>query len=203
MVDLPGRPALAPGRARLLGLLHPRVVAVDPAGRSRNVCQVANQPSGLGWLLDGRLLAVSMLDRKLLRLDPAGLALHTDLSGLAHSDCNDMVVCSTAGPGSRNFGFIHRLAEDPRLTCVVRVDPDGRAEVAAEDLFPPTGRRSPGRPDTDRGRDLGPAPDRFRPRARRPPRAPPLLGGPRAVGSRRDRLDDEGAAGWRYRSRRR
>jgi sugar lactone lactonase YvrE len=116
-----------------------RVVAVDPGGRSRTVCEVANQPSGLGWLPDGRLLVVSMLDRKLLRLDAGGLALHADLSGLAHSHCNDMVV----GPDGRawvgNFGFDHRQAEDPRLTCVVRVDPDGRAEVAADDLFFPNG----------------------------------------------------------------
>jgi sugar lactone lactonase YvrE len=116
-----------------------RVVAVDPAGRSRTVCEVPNQPSGLGWLPDGRLLVVSMLDRKLLRLDPGGLALHADLSALAHSHCNDMVV----GPDGRawvgNFGFDHRLAEDPRLTCVVRVDPDGKAEVAADELFFPNG----------------------------------------------------------------
>ena len=100
-----------------------RVIAVDPAGRSRTVCEVANQPSGIGWLPDGRLLVVSMLDRKLLRLDPGGLALHADLSGLAHSHCNDMVV----GPDGRawvgNFGFDHRQAEDPRLTCVVRRRP--------------------------------------------------------------------------------
>lgn len=116
-----------------------RVVAVTPDGHSRTVCEVVQQPSGLGWLPDGRLLVVSMLDRKLLRLDPGGLAVHADLSALAHSHCNDMVV----GPDGRawvgNFGFDHRQAEDPRLTCVVRVDPDGRAEVAADDMFFPNG----------------------------------------------------------------
>jgi sugar lactone lactonase YvrE len=121
-----------------------RVIAVDPgagtaAARVRTVCEVANQPSGLGWLPDGRLLVVSMLDRRLLRLDPGGLVQHADLSGLAHSHCNDMVV----GPDGRawvgNFGFDHRLAQDPRTTCLVRVDPDGTAAVAAEDLFFPNG----------------------------------------------------------------
>ena len=120
-----------------------RVIATTPAGESRTVCEVANQPSGLGWLPDGRLLVVSMLDRKLLRLDPGGLTLHADLSGLAHSHCNDMVV----GPEGRawvgNFGFDHRLAEDPRTTCLVRVDPDGTAEVADVDLFFPNGAAIP------------------------------------------------------------
>src|SRR5687768_8916978 len=120
-----------------------RVIATSPAGESRTVCEVSHQPSGLGWLPDGRLLVVSMLDRKLLRLDPGGLTLHADLSGLAHSHCNDMVV----GPDGRawvgNFGFDHRLAEDPRTTCLVRVDPDGTAEVAEEDLFFPNGAAIP------------------------------------------------------------
>jgi sugar lactone lactonase YvrE len=116
-----------------------RVIAASPGGGSRTVCEVPHQPSGLGWLPDGRLLVVSMLDRKLLRLDPGGLTLHADLSALAHSHCNDMVV----GPDGRawvgNFGFDHRLAEDPRTTCLVRVDPDGTAEVAEQDLFFPNG----------------------------------------------------------------
>jgi sugar lactone lactonase YvrE len=116
-----------------------RVVAMDESGKTRTVCEVAQQPSGLGWLPDGRMLVVSMLDRKLLRLDPGGLVLHADLSGLAHSHCNDMVV----GPDGRawvgNFGFDHRLAEDPRTTVVVRVDPDGKAEVAADEMFFPNG----------------------------------------------------------------
>jgi sugar lactone lactonase YvrE len=116
-----------------------RVVAVDPSGRSRTVCEVENQPSGLGWLPDGRLLVVSMLDRRLLRLDPGGLALHADLSGLAHSHCNDMVVGGDGRAWVGNFGFDHRQAQDPRTTCLVRVDPDGRAEVAEEDLFFPNG----------------------------------------------------------------
>jgi sugar lactone lactonase YvrE len=116
-----------------------RVVAVDPAGRSRTVCEVPNQPSGLGWLPDGRLLVVSMLDRRLLRLDPDGLALHADLSGLAHSHCNDMVVGGDGRAWVGNFGFDHRQNEDPRTTVVVRVDPDGTATVADDELFFPNG----------------------------------------------------------------
>ena len=34
-----------------------------------------NRPSGLGWLPDGRMLVVSMTDRKLMRLDRGGLKM--------------------------------------------------------------------------------------------------------------------------------
>ena len=83
-----------------------RVIAVDPAGRSRTVCEVASQPSGLGWLPDGRLLVVSMLDRKLLRLDPAGLALHADLSGSPTATATTWRSAPTAGRGSATSGSI-------------------------------------------------------------------------------------------------
>src|SRR6202161_4007949 len=46
------------------------VVAVDMAGKREVICEVPNRPSGLGWLPDGRMLVVSMTDRKLMRLEP-------------------------------------------------------------------------------------------------------------------------------------
>ena len=42
--------------------------------------RVDDQPSGLGWLPDGRLLVVSMLDRKLLRLEHDGAGRCTPTS---------------------------------------------------------------------------------------------------------------------------
>src|SRR6266404_1796466 len=69
-----------------------QVVAIDMAGKREVVCEVPNRPSGLGWLPDGRLLVVSMTDRKLMRLDRDGLKTHADLSALASFHCNDMVV---------------------------------------------------------------------------------------------------------------
>ena len=50
------------------------VMSVDPSGRSEKIIEVKGSPSGLGWLPDGRLQVVSMLDRRLLRLDAGGLA---------------------------------------------------------------------------------------------------------------------------------
>ncbi|MEE8556778.1 MAG: SMP-30/gluconolactonase/LRE family protein, partial [Myxococcota bacterium] len=44
-----------------------QVRTVDLEGNAETICEVPAQPSGLGWLPDGRLLVVSMTDRRLLR----------------------------------------------------------------------------------------------------------------------------------------
>ena len=49
------------------------VYRVSGEGEPEVVVEVPGEPSGLGWLPDGRLLVVSMMDRKLMRLDPDGL----------------------------------------------------------------------------------------------------------------------------------
>src|ERR1700746_1833823 len=67
-----------------------QVRSVDMAGKSEVVCEVPNRPSGLGWLPDGRMLVVSMTDRKLMRLGRDGLQVHADLSKLAGGDCKEM-----------------------------------------------------------------------------------------------------------------
>ena len=100
---------------------------------------VPGQPSGLGWLPDGRLLVVSMLDRRLLRLDDEGLVEVADLSALATGPCNDMVVDAEGRAYVGNFGFDRHQGEEPRTAVLVRVDPDGRVTVADEELWFPNG----------------------------------------------------------------
>jgi sugar lactone lactonase YvrE len=128
------------------------VKRVDLEGRVEVVVEVPNQPSGLGWLPDGRMLVVSMRDRKLLRQEPDGkLVEHADLSGIATFHCNDMVVDRHGRAYVGNFGFdlftfLHEhgveeaLAEPgPPKAKLARVDPDGTVSVAAEDLKFPNG----------------------------------------------------------------
>ena len=45
---------------------------MDEDGNAETIVEVPQRPSGLGWLPDGRLLVVSMQDRRLMRLDPVG-----------------------------------------------------------------------------------------------------------------------------------
>ena len=76
-----------------------QVIAVDLEGRIEQICRVPQQPSGLGWLPDGRMLVSSMKDRKVLRREADGtLAVHADLSALTGGPINDMVVDAQGGP---------------------------------------------------------------------------------------------------------
>src|SRR5208282_5467864 len=116
-----------------------QVLAVDMAGKREVVCEVPARPSGLGWLPDGRMLVVSMTDRKLMRLDRDGLKTVADLSKLAPFDCNDMVVDARGRAYVGNFGFdLHGNAQ-PRSTTLVMVAPDGIARIVAEELMFPNG----------------------------------------------------------------
>jgi sugar lactone lactonase YvrE len=114
-----------------------QVLAISPDGAAETVVEVPGSPSGLGWLPDGTLLVVSMLDRRLLRVQDGATTLHADLSAHSGPQGNDMVVdaAGRAYVGTINFeGFAERSA-----TNLLRVDPDAAVAVAAESLSFPNG----------------------------------------------------------------
>ena len=125
------------------------VKTVDLAGRVETVVEIPGQPSGLGWLPDGSLLVVSMLDRRLLRLQGDRLVVHADLSDIAAFHCNDMVVDDVGRAYVGNFGFdlhaevarrgFRAMAHDHPLADLAVVDTDGRVTVAARGLDFPNG----------------------------------------------------------------
>jgi sugar lactone lactonase YvrE len=114
-----------------------RTVTMD--GTVETVLHVPFQPSGLGWLPDGRLLVVSMHDRRLLRLDPGGLATVAELGDLAPWHCNDMVVDALGRAYIGNFGFDDSQKDAVRSTVLIMVMPDGTRRIVADDLFFPNG----------------------------------------------------------------
>ena len=115
------------------------VVAMKPDGSRRTVFRHDQPVSGLGWLADGRMLVVSMNDRKLMRIEPDGrAALHADLGGIATGNCNDMVVDASGRAYVGNFGVGYPPGP-PQPAKMARVDPDGSAHIAAEDLIFPNG----------------------------------------------------------------
>lgn len=117
-----------------------QVLAVDPQGSVEVVAEVPNQPSGLGFLPDGRLLIVSMKDQRLLvRADTGELTEYADLSGVASGHLNDMVVDAHGRAYIGNFGFDLMAGAPIRNANLVRVDPDGSVTVVAEDLAFPNG----------------------------------------------------------------
>jgi sugar lactone lactonase YvrE len=118
-----------------------RVITVDLDGNAETVIEVPNQPSGLGWTPDGRLLVVSMLDHRLMRLDPDGLTEVADMSAYARVASNDMVVDTQGRAYVGNFGFELPVPSDDAAegTNLVRVDPDGSVSVACADMMFPNG----------------------------------------------------------------
>ncbi len=116
-----------------------QVMRIGADGTAEAMLEVPGQPSGLGWLPDGRLLVVSMIDRRLLRQDPGGLVTVANLAALAPFHCNDMVVDSQGRAYIGNFGFDLAGKAAVRSTGLILVTPDGQARVVADELLFPNG----------------------------------------------------------------
>jgi sugar lactone lactonase YvrE len=116
-----------------------RVAAVDLGGTAETIVEVPGQPSGLGWLPDGTLLVVSMVDRRLLRLDGGALTEVADLSAQATFHCNDMVVDARGRAYVGNFGWDLHGGGTPVDAVLLLVAPDGETRVVATDLSFPNG----------------------------------------------------------------
>jgi sugar lactone lactonase YvrE len=117
-----------------------RVVSTDGRGGTEVVAEVPHQPSGLGFLPDGRALIVSMRDHRLLVRSGSGeLQEHADLSGAVTGMLNDMVVDERGRAYVGNFGFDLMGGAALRYTTLTRVDPDGTVTTVAEDLGFPNG----------------------------------------------------------------
>lgn len=114
-----------------------RVLVIDPEGAIEREISL-EQPSGLGWLPDGDLLAVSMTGHKVWRVTPeGGKTVHADLAGLSRGEANDMCVDSQGRAWVGSFGYDLYAGEQARGATLMRVDPDGAVSAAAEGLHFP------------------------------------------------------------------
>ena len=104
------------------------------------IVAVPGKPSGLGWDAAGRLLIVSMDDRRLLRFDDGDLSEVADLSGYTAQPINDMVVSEQGMAYVGSFGFDLHAGETPKTTIVLAVDlASGAHRVAADEMRFPNG----------------------------------------------------------------
>ena len=128
------------GRWWVSDFYRERVLAVDVGGREEEIMRVEGRPSGLGWMPDGSLLVVCMQHRRILRRSPEGeVTEHADVADLCGGYLNDMVVDRHGRAYAGEFGFDLNNYADPDTAALIRVDPDGNASVAAEDMLFPNG----------------------------------------------------------------
>ena len=115
-----------------------KVHNLDADGNLSTLAEIPEQPSGLGWLPDGSLIIVSMLDRKLMKLKDGELSIHADMSHLTPYQCNDMVIAKDGTAYVGNFGTdsvegrIHK-------TCLISVTQEGETKICADGLLFPNG----------------------------------------------------------------
>ncbi|ARS26041.1 SMP-30/gluconolactonase/LRE family protein [Sphingomonas sp. KC8] len=115
------------------------VLRVTMDGVRETVCTVPERPSGLGFLPDGTLLVVSMVGRRVMRVENGELVLHADLSGLAGGDCNDMIVDETGAAYVGNFGYDLFGGATPAKADLIAIDRAGVARTVASALEFPNG----------------------------------------------------------------
>jgi sugar lactone lactonase YvrE len=114
-----------------------RVLRATPSGKVSEVATFNDRVSGLGFLPDGTLLVVSLLDRKILAVGGDGaVRVHADVSHLSRNFINDMIVDGKgrAYIGSRNGGTPASASDS-----VILVTPDGQSRVAADNMVSPNG----------------------------------------------------------------
>ncbi len=116
-----------------------KIMTVDLEGNAETIVKMRGSPSGLGWDPQGRLLIVSMLDRRLLRLEPDGLKEVADLKNLASNNCNDMVVDKQGNAYIGNFGFDFLANAQFKPAEIVLVTPDSQARIVADNMAFPNG----------------------------------------------------------------
>ncbi len=120
--------------------MHAGIVwRLTPQGAATKVLELPSLPSGLGWLPDGSLHVVSMLDRRFLRVTPQGPVTVADLSSIAPYAINDMVIDRQGRAYIGTFGCDLNKGDPPCPTQLFCVHPNGDVKVAAEDVLFPNG----------------------------------------------------------------
>jgi sugar lactone lactonase YvrE len=126
-------------RLFLSDFFGPEILTVSRDRSVEVLCEVPGQPSGLGFNPQGELLIVSMLDRRLLKLEKTGLAEVADFGNLMRFPANDMVVNDRGQAYIGGFGWDYGINPLIHSTSLIRVDPGGTTSIAASDLVFPNG----------------------------------------------------------------
>jgi sugar lactone lactonase YvrE len=96
--------------------------------------------AGIGFLPDGRLLAVSSLDSTVRRRERSGdVVVHADLRDVTRGWCNDMVVDAAGRAYVGSYGANYQAGESHSDVCLALVEPDGTTRAVGDPLAFPNG----------------------------------------------------------------
>lgn len=96
--------------------------------------------AGIGFLPDGRMLAVSSLDSTVRRREADGsVVVHADLRDATRGWCNDMVVDAHGRAYVGSYGADFKAGESASDVCLALVAPDGTSTPVGEPLTFPNG----------------------------------------------------------------
>ena len=117
-----------------------QLLRIDMQGNKIVLAEVPGRPSGSGFLTDGSQLLVSMVDRRILKLNAGGVTELADLNPLTDADLNDMVVNANGDAYIGSFGFDLFGGAEPAMGNIVLLPRDGSPpRVVADDLNFPNG----------------------------------------------------------------
>jgi len=122
------------------------VQSYDPETEELRVVAEVFHPAGIGWLPDGRMLAVASEDRAILQVADSQNAPYADLSGLVPGWLNDILVDGTGRVYAGNFGY-DLFGEEPKATNLAVIDSTGNVRLQRDEVLFPNGmvRRSDGK----------------------------------------------------------
>jgi sugar lactone lactonase YvrE len=122
------------------------VRSFDPVSGEQQVVGEVFHPGGIGWLPDGRMLAVASEDKRVFAVGAEGNEPYVDLAEVAPGWTNDMLVGRDGRAYVGNFGY-DLFSEEMRPTQLIMVDADRTVTVEPGELGFPNGmvRRSDGK----------------------------------------------------------
>ena len=138
---LPECPRWHDGRLFMVDIFGHQILHIDQAGGKHVVHQFGphEDAGGIGWLPDGRLLAVEQLSRTVHVISEDGASLHADLSAFGPYPLNDMIVAADGTAYVSGFGWDVWGGGAFAESGLLRIRPDGSADVAVKDMKAPNG----------------------------------------------------------------